>query len=1403
MAAAQSAQEFVRALRAPTDPPHPNGPFKIEVARQTWENTTLYIPNKAEVITDWLLTRLLKDKAKERASNPLFDLRYWSLLSDILSADTPKGNVNLRVTKPWLVSLVNRVPIAPIVISYCSMLSPADALHTLASRCLLILWPLAISKCNPETLLECFGALLLRFSSSGAVAAGQDVTPLASAIVSSYRTALSNSTNKKKLYMTFLHHHFLHWLECLCLPTPDHESQQAIASDIYASGIETLFSLDVLRLAGDQNCDPAMREVLITLVPATPDVVFETLPRLFTSFVQSLKRHRSALFGQGSNQASSDTATQVQAAGMTFFTLCIDLLDMVADNDTWNTRIALLEMVHRENLFNVQDHHSIWSSGETENSLCKLLVLPGKVLFTNETISQHDLNFHNDRPAYSMVQHRSGYLIPSCDSSILTYLGLLLDYHSTIRAIQSFVLHWFDALSVQHLQAVSEQPRDAYSSASSGPLLSFPFLDRLSKAMHSFLTPGQVLDIVQAILQRWKDAFISFKEQARSVAADHGEGTRKKRKIVASLASGKHSDPEWAAVTFSLLSKAVVVVLVSLPVHSVLEDVRQEIRLAIREAYSLIVPRALKNTFKVMGSDNRTETWHWQVVACAALRAHYGLVTVPRLSLDLRLDDQYISKMLLAAISEETLPEFAVEMLRNVLLQSANEEANYSNYAGNDDAGWNGKPHHLANDTRRDEGTVAFFHLLLDRWLPLLNEHASTEQLKRLAKVITSVKPHPLTSSSTHARRLTTPVIVAATLRNAQFWELHHMRDVFLAELQEQTVTLESVDLHQSLSQLKHGSARPSIKDIPAISATYEILLYTPEEYLPRTLRAKFLRRALAADVSMGVLLDSDSVLQKDTCRSLAMARWNIRAIFKSASKGDDEAGIRVIQSFIDSFASSEQVGRRELHDDFRQQGLLRLIDTVTTHKLADSSEQLRLGLAELHVDIISQCLPQLQSLISENGPTVSILDGSSILQIWAAALSLGRWLQSDGEKDKQYKICIPDLCSAEPRTLNFGSQLVGKLLSEPLEMKQSVEACMAVLAILLEELQASSATSRHTHMEGVITSYIAFSRLCGSAGIMALDHRLSSTFKMLEVVDFAYMLDFSLEALATPGPLSTDDIASLVHLSNVMMHDAPEGSLKVIQNHVTRCLSIFANHHEYLVSPSLRRETLDFVSRHFNDHPASIKAMDLSSVWSILGHLVAGSMVHDKATDRPVFHQIIAIISALIRLRRDLVLCTLPHLGMVLRQLTMSLRSLRPQLGGKQSKLVLSTLPRWMGPSEPLTAEESKALARLLTTLTTKTIVRTFASPTEAQKAESLVRPFSKHAAAVITAYIEALNDPLCFLSTQVRRDLQPGLFALCEMLGEQTRDSLMVSTLDAGGKATMKALWKEYEKQKYIGKG
>jgi Urb2/Npa2 family len=218
---------------------------------------------------------------------------------------------------------------------------------------------------------------------------------------------------------------------------------------------------------------------------------------------------------------------------------------------------------------------------------------------------------------------------------------------------------------------------------------------------------------------------------------------------------------------------------------------------------------------------------------------------------------------------------------------------------------------------------------------------------------------------------------------------------------------------------------------------------------------------------------------------------------------------------------------------------------------------------------------------------------------------------------------------------------------------------------------------------------------------------------------------------------------------------------------------------------------------------PASLRPANLASFWSLLSKFLAGSNAHDQNTCNTIFHEIVSILGAFVRLRRDLILNTLPHLCIALRQLLLCLRGPRPHLGSKQLRLVSDTLPMWINPSQPLGVDESKALARLLTTLAVKSTLRTHASTADAQKPESLARPLSKHVAYVIQAYVGALNDPLCVMPLDVRRELQPGLFILCDMLHEHGRDALMVSALDAGGKAVMKSLWRDYEKQRYVGKG
>jgi Urb2/Npa2 family len=201
---------------------------------------------------------------------------------------------------------------------------------------------------------------------------------------------------------------------------------------------------------------------------------------------------------------------------------------------------------------------------------------------------------------------------------------------------------------------------------------------------------------------------------------------------------------------------------------------------------------------------------------------------------------------------------------------------------------------------------------------------------------------------------------------------------------------------------------------------------------------------------------------------------------------------------------------------------------------------------------------------------------------------------------------------------------------------------------------------------------------------------------------------------------------------------------------------------------------------------------------------MLSGSVSHEDETESATYEHIVSIATTLVRQRRDLVATALPHLSAILSRLLEILRAVRPDLGARQRRSVTDTLPTWINSSYPLGADNAKSLARLLTSLMTKYTVRSAPSRIDsAGKAQSLAQPFSKHAPYVLTAYLRALTDPLSQFSPPIRGELEPGLFALCDMMGEHGRDSIMTAMLDDGGRTMLKILWKEYDKQRDTGKG
>lgn len=130
------------------------------------------------------------------------------------------------------------------------------------------------------------------------------------------------------------------------------DSMKTLLEQIYTAGVETIFNTDTLRqLSSPESVNPLF-EPLEQFNKSKSAMLLLIMPRLFSSFLYIIKKHRSALFPQVQSQPSGASWGNLRAAGMRFYASCQDLLkhsNLVAES--WTTRASLLALVEEENLF--------------------------------------------------------------------------------------------------------------------------------------------------------------------------------------------------------------------------------------------------------------------------------------------------------------------------------------------------------------------------------------------------------------------------------------------------------------------------------------------------------------------------------------------------------------------------------------------------------------------------------------------------------------------------------------------------------------------------------------------------------------------------------------------------------------------------------------------------------------------------------------------------------------------------------------------------------------------------------------------------------------------------------------------------------------------------------------------
>jgi len=197
----------------------------------------------------------------------------------------------------------------------------------------------------------------------------------------------------------------------------------------------------------------------------------------------------------------------------------------------------------------------------------------------------------------------------------------------------------------------------------------------------------------------------------------------------------------------------------------------------------------------------------------------------------------------------------------------------------------------------------------------------------------------------------------------------------------------------------------------------------------------------------------------------------------------------------------------------------------------------------------------------------------------------------------------------------------------------------------------------------------------------------------------------------------------------------------------------------------------------------------------------------------------ILRIVTIAVVDRADLVLRALTHVVVVIQASFKVLQEPKDTAGnrGIRGERELSTTPFSISGNDDAVGEaDAGQLSRLLVRLANARWPRTNPATTTMNR-QRLAAPLAKHAPAILAAYVRAAADPVSALPASARRQLEPGLDALCETItaggrvtgrGREGEGIGIPFGVGEGGNGAIEReiwsdLWRAWSRRRYVGQG
>lgn len=389
---------------------------------------------------------------------------------------------------------------------------------------------------------------------------------------------------------------------------------------------------------------------------------------------------------------------------------------------------------------------------------------------------------------------------------------------------------------------------------------------------------------------------------------------------------------------------------------------------------------------------------------------------------------------------------------------------------------------------------------------------------------------------------------------------------------------------------------------------------------------------------------------------------------------------------------------------------------------------------------------------------------------------------------------------SAELHYAKADGEVVLQLASAIERVGRVSEAHAELTAALFSGIEAlQRADARHTNV-----LCAAYALADASLGSEAVQGQLAPVFVAAVARMDEATYSKTLDTLARAVTTSRDP--SLLSTLGVVLQHGPPGTSRTAR----RCFYALLVQLPDALSADARLipATAVVIERVCTSRALLLRAADVPRILGVMGVMLGPRADKADIPTSAVFCSLVATLSALVRLRKDLVGAYLPHLGQILCELLALLVSVSQRhAGGAALRELRESTPVWSDPARaPLGVRDAQALGRLLSELPAKSTPLVAAAVAQKRRkldggAQTLAGAMSKHAIYVLLAYVRCVTRTATTITQPLRHELYPGLMALCGMISPHERDAALKGLLDAAGQLVFKSIWNDWERQRYRG--